>query len=79
MLKNFTKGEKKLLKGLIMEYFHFIMMKSMKKNESWKGNRRRGNSKEKTKKEKRKNKNKIEYHLIQMNILSGWLIRKKHT
>ena len=31
MLKNFTKGEKKLLKGLIMEYFHFIMMKSMKK------------------------------------------------
>ena len=27
MLKTFTKGEKKLLKGLKMEYFNFIMMK----------------------------------------------------
>ena len=27
--KTFTKGEKKLLKGLKMEYFHFIMIKGM--------------------------------------------------
>ena len=26
-VENFTKGEKKLLKGLKMEYFHSIMMK----------------------------------------------------
>ena len=43
MLKTFTKGEKKLLKGLKMEYFQFIMMsvrslekkmKKMKKNKT---------------------------------------------
>ena len=40
MLKTFTKGEKKLLKGLKMEYFQFIMVsvrsleKKMKKNKS---------------------------------------------
>ena len=27
MLKTFTKGDKKLLKGLKMDYFQFIMMK----------------------------------------------------
>ena len=29
MLKTFTKGEKKLFKGLKTEYFQFIMMKRM--------------------------------------------------
>ena len=30
MQKNFTRGEKKIMKGLKIEYFHFIMMKHMK-------------------------------------------------
>ena len=29
MLKTFTKGQKKLLKGLKTKYFHFIVMKRM--------------------------------------------------
>ena len=29
MLKTFKKAEKKLLKGLKMDYFQFIMMKGM--------------------------------------------------
>ena len=30
MQKNFKRGEKKIMKGLKIEYFHFIMMKQMK-------------------------------------------------
>ena len=36
MLKTFTKGEKKLLKGLKMKYFHFIMIKTMRNEWSFK-------------------------------------------
>ena len=46
MLKTFTKGEKKLLKGFKMEYFQFIMMsvgsleKKMKKMTKMKNNKK---------------------------------------
>ena len=33
MQVNFTKGEKKLLKGLKTKYFHFIMVVDFMKNE----------------------------------------------
>ena len=64
-----------------MEYFHFIVMNSMKNKWKLKDKYKKKKKKKKEEEGKRKKKNKknkVENHLIQMKLLSGWLIRKKH-
>ena len=68
MLKTFTKGEKKLLKGLKMEYFQFIMMSVRSLEKKIK----------KMKKMKKMKKNKIKSNLIQTNLLNRHLIKKNY-
>ena len=50
MLKPFMKEEKKLLKGLKIEYFHFIIMKFMNK---WKHQQQQKNKKKKKRRTKK--------------------------
>ena len=51
MLKTFMKEEKKLLKGLKIEYFHFIIVKFMNK---WKQQQQQQQKKKKKKKEEKR-------------------------
>ena len=54
MLKTFTKGEKKLSKGLKIEYSTLWWWKARVSNESWDRNRRKRNRRKKKKKEREK-------------------------
>ena len=58
MLKTFTKGEKKILKGLKMKYFHFIVMKRMSIKLKLKEKQKKKKEKRKEKEENRKKKEK---------------------
>ena len=54
MLKTFTKGEKKLLKGLKTKYFHFVMMKSTSTERELKQKKKKKVEERKKKKEQEK-------------------------
>ena len=71
MLKTFMKEEKKLLKGLKIEYFHFIVMKFMNKWKHQQKQQKKKKKKKERKNQKKKKKKKIENHLIQMKLLNG--------
>ena len=75
MLKTFMKEEKKLLKGLKIEYFHFIVMKFMNK---WKHQQQQQKKKKKKKERKnQKNKKKQDRKPFDPDEVIEWMIKKE--
>ena len=70
MLKTFTKGEKKLLKGLKTKYFHFVMMKSTSTERELKQKKKKKVEERKKKKEQEKQDEKT----TGLNKFNKWII-----
>ena len=71
MLKTFTKGEKKLLKGLKTKYFHFVMMKSTSTERELKQKKKKKKVEERKKK---KEQEKQDEKTTGLNKFNKWII-----